>query len=332
MKIIIDSAIPFIEGRLDRVVNVVYKPGGEITHEVVKDADALIIRTRTRCDERLLSGSKVKFIATATIGTDHIDRDYCREKGITVKSAPGCNARGVAQYVFSSLFQASFDPERHSLGIVGYGNVGGRVGKWAKDMGINVMVCDPLRKEAGFKDVDYRGLDELLEKCDAITLHVPLTSSGDYPTLNLIGEPELGKMKRGAILVNSSRGGVTDEAALKGFLRDGKLKAVTDVWEGEPKIDRELLDLSVIATPHIAGYSHEGKLRATRMALEALEEYYGLDIDKSGLYVSSDQRETGMTKAVIEKSYNPSDDSALLKAAPLKFEEIRNSYNYRREP
>lgn len=351
MKIIVDRAIPFIENRFPEDVKVTYLPGNEISPEIVKDADALIVRTRTRCDKDLLEGSKVKLVATATIGTDHIDIPWCEANGITVKSAPGCNAPGVAQYVLSSLFSIGFNPESHTLGIVGHGNVGSIVAEWAQQMGINILVCDPPRKEAAFRDVEYHDIEEVLRKSDAVTFHVPLTKDGEYPTFRMIGERELEYMKPGAILVNSSRGGVVDEEALKKELRRGRLKAVIDTWENEPYIDPQLVKLAEIATPHIAGYSAQGKMRGTRMALEAVSKALSISVDLSGLECTPNP-ESRITRSLIQSSYNPRVDhtsltKSLIQNPPVvpvsteggiprslssSFESLRNNYSYRPEP
>ena len=331
MKLIVDNAIPFIRDRFPDGIDVTYLPGKEITPDVVKNADALIVRTRTRCDEKLLKGSNVKLVVTATIGTDHIDIPWCEANDIIVKSAPGCNAPGVAQYVFSSLFQAGFNPEKDILGIIGYGNVGSVVADWAGKMGIKTLISDDPRKENGFRDVDYRDMEDVLRNSDAVTLHVPLTKDGKFPTYRLIGNKELEMMKPNAVLVNSSRGGVVDERELKKYLKEKRLKAIVDVWENEPAIDTELARLAAISTPHIAGYSVEGKKRATKMALQAVKDVLDIDINLSGLECLPDN-DKEINRETIEKSYNSVKDSKSLLADVSKFEELRTMYNYRHEP
>lgn len=331
MKIIVDSAIPYIKDRFPKWTEVVYIPGNKITSKEVEDADALIVRTRTQCDETLLKYSKVKLIATATIGTDHIDIPWCEANGIVVKSSPGCNAPGVAQYVFTSMFKNGFDPEKDTLGIIGYGNVGQTVADWARKMGIKTFINDPPRKDKGLNDIEYKSLVEVLKGSDVVTLHVPFTKEGEHPTYKLIGEKELEIINPGTILINSSRGGVVDEKALKKELKKGKLKAVVDVWGNEPDIDLELVDLATISTPHIAGYSLEGKMRATRMVLEAVKEVLGIPVDLSGLECVPSQA-LKITKNLITDSYDPEYDSNKLKASPQLFENLRNTYDYRHEP
>lgn len=331
IKIVADEAIPFIKGRFPENVEVIYLPGDKITSHDLKDISALIIRTRTRCNDELLRNSGVKLIVTATIGTDHIDIAGCEKRGIIVRNAPGCNAPGVAQYVFASLFKTGFDPEKHTLGIIGCGNVGSIVADWAKQMGIKTLVSDAPRKEAGFTDREYIEESELLKSSDAVTLHVPFTKEGKYPTFHMIGKDKLRMMKPGAILVNTSRGGVVDEKALKDFLAKGKMKAIIDVWENEPEIDRDLASIVSVATPHIAGYSYEGKKRATMMALNALNETLGISVDMTGLNCEA-PKDKHISRALIEKSYDPSKDTNDLLKDLKKFEELRNQYNYRHEP
>lgn len=331
MKIIVDKAIPFIHNRFGEDTEVLYISGDEINPEILKDADALIVRTRTRCDERLLKGSGVKLVASATIGTDHIDIPWCEANGITVKNAPGCNAPGVAQYVLAALFQNGFDPKKHTLGIIGYGNVGCILEKWARNMGIKILINDPPREDASYKDVNYVSLDEILKESDAVSLHVPFTPEGQYKTFHLIGEKELGKCKPDALIVNSSRGGVVNETALKDKLKARKIRAIIDVWENEPYIDTELLNLVVLGTPHIAGYSAEGKKRGTRMVLEAVRDILKIPVDLTGLECRPSDSKS-VTRKLIEMSYNPKIDSENLLKSPGDFERLRNEYNYRHEP
>ncbi|MCH5227664.1 MAG: 4-phosphoerythronate dehydrogenase [Muribaculaceae bacterium] len=331
MKIIVDDAIPFIQGRIDENVEVVYLPGKDITPQHLTGADALVIRTRTRCDASLLEGSSVRLVATATIGTDHIDIPWCESHGITVTSAPGCNAPGVAQYLFASLFKAGFNPEKDTLGIIGYGNVGQTVADWAKKMGWKYMVSDNPRKKGGWKDIEYLDPEEVLSKCDAITLHVPLTKEGEFPTRHLIGKKELQMMKHGAILVNSSRGGVVDENALNDAISKGHVRGVVDVWENEPDINQSLLEKVFIATPHIAGYSAEGKMRATRMVLDSLSKHLGVKVDTRGLECIP-KPGLEISKSLIEASYDPIVDSNNLRNNPSDFEKLRNCYTHRHEP
>lgn len=332
MKIIVDNKIPFIKGRLEGVAETVYADISDFTPESVSDADALIIRTRTRCDEHLLKNSQVSLITTATIGLDHIDVEWCGSRSIEVCNAAGCNAPGVAQYVWSSLLRHGFNPEKDKLGVVGCGHIGSIVIAMARQLGVTTLVCDPPRKDAGLTDYDYRPLEELLCDCDAVTLHTPLTHDGKYPTFHLIGESRLLMMKPESILVNASRGEVVDNAAwLRHLNAHTGAKAIIDVWENEPDINGELLKKAIVATPHIAGYSLEGKQRATRMALESVERHFGVKVDKSGLCEDFNPATMNVTAADIIASYNPESDTRHLKERPEAFEELRGNYNYRKE-
>ena len=331
LNIIADNKIPFLNGRLESVANVTYAAPESFDRDLVKNADALIIRTRTRCDASLLEGSSVKLVATATIGTDHIDLEWCRNNNIEILNAAGCNAPGVAQYVWSSLLRNGFDPKEDPLGVIGYGNVGSIVADWGKKLGCRILVCDPPRKKSGMKDVDYLNLDQVLHEADAVTLHTPLTTTGEDATFHMIDAKHLDMLKRGAILINAARGGVVDNEAWKNHLKEGRTKAFIDTWEWEPEIDRELLKLATIATPHIAGYSFEGKQRATRMALEAVEQYFGIHTDKSGLE-GIYHTPSGIATEIICASYNPFSDTNALRANPDRFEQLRGDYNYRNEP
>ncbi|MDE7403259.1 MAG: 4-phosphoerythronate dehydrogenase [Muribaculaceae bacterium] len=330
MKIVADDNIPFLRGRLEPIAEVVYADQFGFTPELVRDADALIIRTRTRCDVELLKDSNVQLVATATIGTDQIDMDWCKAAGITVRNAPGCNAPGVAQYVWSSLLRCGFDPKKDTLGIVGCGNVGSVVREWAERLGAKVLVNDPPKAERGEGDECYRDLDTLLRECDAVTLHTPLIKSGNHPTYHLIGERELALIGDGKLIVNAARGPVVKGDALLRELQSGRLRAVVDTWEGEPIIDTALLELVEYGTFHIAGYSHEGKQRATRMVLEAVEDKFGVNVDKSGLQ-GAYTGNPGLTAGRILDSYDPAADSEALKNAPQAFDTLRRNYNFRHE-
>lgn len=328
-KILIDDNIPFIRGRLERVADVEYLDQFGFTPKSIKGADALIIRTRTQCNEALLSRSDVKLIATATIGTDQIDMQWCADNGIKVCNSPGCNAPGVAQYVWSSLLREGFDPKRQILGVVGCGNVGSIVADWGRLLGAEVWVNDPPRQRRGLSDY-YHTLEELMSACDAVTLHTPLIRNGENPTFHLIGEKEVDLMKQGAILVNAARGEVTATIPLLKAVKKGRIKGVIDTWEGEPDLNYELLDAVDIGTFHIAGYSKEGKQRATRMVLEAVEDFFGVEVDKSGLapvYTPWGK----ITSEIITSSYDPFIDSDALKAAPGSFDILRRNYDYRKE-
>lgn len=314
MKIIVESHIPFIRGIFEDAGHIVqYLAPEQFSNKTVKDADALVIRTRTKCDATLLDGTRVKKIATATIGTDHIDHEYCRRNGIEVFSAPGCNAPGVAQYVLSSIYHAFPHDVRPIIGIVGVGNVGSIVNRWARSNGYPTLLCDPP------KGLDTT-LAEIAERADIITFHTPLDSS----TFHMANNHFFASLKRKPLIINAARGPVVDTAALLSAMDDEKIcGAVIDCWEGEPNINRELLNQAVIATPHIAGYSLEGKRRATAMAVKAIDPNIILPLD--GIADKPDITE-------VATSYNPLIDTANLKANPQMFERLRNEYSLRHEP
>ena len=325
MKIIADKNIPFLEGRL-REARLIQLPASEINAETVRDADALIVRTRTRCDSGLLKGSKVKMVATATIGTDHIDLAWCEANGIKVSNAPGCNAPGVALYVWSNLLRNGFDPKKSTLGVIGCGNVGSIVAQWGERLGAEVLVCDPPRKERGETDREYLPLEDVLANSDAVTLHTPLTYDGKHPTFHLIDEDSIRHLKEGAIFVNAARGEVADTETLIRAIGEGRIgRAVIDTWEGEPDIAPRLLKIADTATCHIAGYSVEGKQRATRMALEAVAHTLGTTADRSGLQGPYRAPATLTPEAIIA-AYDPAPMTDALKSDPAGFETLRNAY------
>lgn len=333
MKIVVEANIPYIRGILEKFGEVVYLPASAIDFAAVRDADALFVRTRTRCDGRLLSGSSVGFIATATIGTDHIDLGYCRDNGIAVYNAPGCNAPAVAQYVFSVIgnYFGGRSLAGMKLGVVGVGNVGSIVARWGGRLGMDLLLCDPprSRREGGGSFV---GLDRVMEEADVITFHTPLTKEGDDRTFHLADSRFFNGLKRCRLLINSSRGAVVDNAALLEALAEKRLEAAAiDCWENEPQINRQLLENAFVATPHIAGYSSDGKKRATAMALEAFSRHFGVEVD--GI-PSTDAPSKGAEIKDIRQvmaSYDPLADTARLKANPDDFEQLRNNYTLRLE-
>lgn len=421
MKIIADEAIPYLKGIFENECEVEYYPGNEITPQRVKDADALIVRTRTKCNAQLLEGSKVKVIASATIGTDHIDRQWCQSHNIALFNAPGCNSGGVLQYFLTALFKClsnrelwqkflNYAPDAtgaessaaggaagaaesaaaaataggaagatdgaataagdtaaesapFTVGVIGVGNVGSKVAAACESLGFEVLRNDPpkerqqtLAYNSGYLRIvdfkDYYSLDYLLENSDVVTLHVPL----DETTRGMADVNFFARMKPGAIFINSSRGEVVDEAALLANIH--KLAAVVlDVWVGEPNINKELLQSAFIATPHIAGYSAEGKIKGTQMAVEAIRRYMrdnGLTASTAAAAASaaSCTHSAGATSTIPEEQPIPVDFrgknideisqmlerifpiqelSDALKSNPHTFEEMRNNYNYRHE-
>lgn len=323
MKVIVDNKIPYIKEAINRIADeVVFLPGADFTKEAVKDADALIVRTRTRCNRELLEGTQMKFIATATIGYDHIDTEYCREAGITWTNCPGCNAGSVEQYVRSVLGllqrKKGLDLKNATIGVVGVGHVGSRVARTAKLLGMRVLLNDPPRADKG--ETGFVDLATIARECDVITFHTPLIQEGIYRTYHLVDKDFLFSLKRAPYLINSSRGEVVDTASLLASLAAGKVKdVVIDTWENEPRISRDLLEAAFLATPHIAGYSADGKANATRMSLEALCRFFGMEV------------EFEITPPEGPSDYDPTRDSEWLKADPEKFEWFRGNYPIRRE-
>ena len=332
MKVVVDSHIPHIQGLIEPFARVEYLEPGDITAQAVRDADALIVRTRTRCNSALLDGSRVQFIGSATIGTDHIDLDYCSSHGITVRNAPGCNAPAVAQWVFCAIAawmrqQGITSPDGLSLGIVGVGHIGSIVARWARQLGFTVLLNDPPQenRDGSFDDI-FSPLEELQQHCDLITFHTPLTRDGKWPTWHLCDQTFLDGLMRCRLLLNAARGPVADNAALIGWHGDIAL----DCWENEPNISLPLLGKAIIATPHIAGYSREGKQRGTAMMLEALNEHFGWSIPIPTI-ASPATGAAQVTLDDIAASYDILADTASLKATPTDFESLRNHYPHRHE-
>ena len=330
MKIVIDDKIPYIRDAVAAITDdAVYMDGSAIKADDVRDADAMIVRTRTRCDERLLGGSRVRFVGTATIGYDHLDTAWLDRAGICWTNCPGCNASSVAQYLRSVLILlARFHGVNlvgTTIGIVGCGHVGTLVCDVALSFGMRVLVCDPPVGASG-----YVSLETIEREADIITFHVPLTRDGAYPTYHLAGEAFFSRLVRRPFIINTSRGAVVDNGALLRAIDDGIVRqAIVDTWEREPHVDLRLLDRVYIGTPHIAGYSADGKANADNMVLDALCRFFGVAAPPvvlppplpSGFVYTGDPLQL----------YNPLDDSRRLKAYPDKFEYLRGNYPLRRE-
>lgn len=340
MKIVADKNVPFLEGVFEPYAEVVYMNGKDISREDLMDADAMIIRTRTKCNADLLEGTKVSMIATATIGTDHIDLDYCRSKGIEVHNAEGCNAGGVLQYVFSALYgvaaRKAIKLDDMTFGIVGVGHVGSLVEKMARYLGFKVLLCDPPRAEAE-GDEKFCPLDYLLANSQIVTMHVPL----DGTTRNMADSGFFTLMPTGSIFINASRGEVVDEAALMMALP--KFGAVViDTWKNEPDINEELMEMVDIATPHIAGYSYQGKLNGTAASVQAVARHFGIEDlygfypqeggeDHSPVLLDLKGKKQGEVAAVFQYNYPIFTDDFRFRMEPHNFEKMRSNYQYRRE-
>lgn len=347
MKFIIDDKIPYIQGALEPFGEVVYLPGSKTTPQVVKDVDALITRTRTICNEQLLKGSAVKFVATATIGFDHIDTEYCKQAGIEWTNAPGCNSKSVEQYVTSALFVLSerkgFQLQGKTIGVVGVGQVGSKVAKVCELLGMRILLNDPPRerKEGSKKFVSFQTIKE---EADIITFHVPLNMKGEDVTYHLINNNFFKTLKNTPIILNTCRGEVMDTLAVKEAVRNKQISGlVIDCWENEPNIDLDLLASVDLATPHIAGYSKDGKANGTSMSIQAISRYFNLGIDNweaKGVDLPKETTiqidGTNLTEEEIIKkavlfTYNIREDDRALREHPELFEKLRGDYPVRRE-
>lgn len=338
MKVIVDNKIPFIKEAIEKIADeVVYAPGKDLTPSLVKDADALIIRTRTHCNRGLLEGSKVKFIATATIGFDHIDTEYCREAGITWTNAPGCNSASVAQYLHSSLIllqeSKGINLSEATIGIIGVGNVGSKVAKVAQELGMRVLLNDLPREDKEGKQ-NFSSLQTLAKECNVLTFHVPLYKEGKYRTHHLADTAFFQSLKQKPVIINTSRGEVIETDALLNALETELISdAIIDVWENEPAINLTLLKKVFLGTPHIAGYSADGKANATRMSLDALCRYFNIQADYQIIPPAPSQPQ--ITAETLSDAYlqiyDPRQDSNALKTHPELFEKLRGDYPLRRE-
>lgn len=276
MLIVADENIPLLDAFFAGFGEIRRVPGRGIDRAMVAQADVLLVRSVSQVNRALLEGSNVRFVGTCTIGTDHLDLEYFAQAGIRWASAPGCNARGVVDYVLGSLMTLAeiegADLGQRTFGVVGAGQVGGRLINVLKGLGWAVKVCDPPRQVA--EGADYVSLEQIIEQCDVISLHTPLTRDGEQPTWHLFDEQRLNRLRPGTWLINAARGPVIDNVALRNVLLEREdLQAVLDVWEQEPMVDVDLADLCVIATPHIAGYSLDGRQRGTAQIYEALCDF-----------------------------------------------------------
>ncbi len=346
MKIVIDNKIPFIEGAFDKLADVVYLQGNEIGPMEVKDADAMVVRTRTACNASLLKGSALRFIATATIGYDHIDTEFCKQAGIEWTNAPGCNSSSVEQYIVSALLylakRKGIDLHSCTIGIIGVGNVGSKVARAASVLGCRVLLNDPPREREEGKG-EFMPLQELLAASDIVSIHVPLTYSGQDNTIEMVNKEFLSGMKKGSHFINTSRGEVVNEHDLKNAMKTGQLSSVIlDVFKNEPVIDRELAGMLTLATPHIAGYSTDGKANGTAMSVRALSRFFKLGLDEwipegvpepaeVEIPVDGSGEELEVLSEVYNHTYSIREDhNNLIKNIP-NFEKLRGTYRLRRE-
>ena len=350
MKIIVDENITLAVEAFSNFGEVFTYPGREITNSILKDADVLVVRSITNVNEDLLRNTKVEFVGTATIGFDHIDVNYLEENNIYFTTAIGCNSYAVAEYVMSSISyfcqNHNFSLKNKSIGIVGYGNIGKIVARFSKILGLNVLVNDPPLERNNF-NYKFSSLEEVLN-CDIITLHVPLNLDGPDKTVHLLNEKNINKIKSGSIVINSCRGPVVDNTALKNRLIDKKdLFTVFDVWENEPNADLEFLSLVNLATAHIAGYSYEGKINGTKIIADKLNSFLKSNINwqppenlviDNLIKINSFESEQFL-HSVFNKCYDIKTDSEMLKNHNCEteknfigyFDKLRKTYQLRRE-
>ncbi|MDQ5181171.1 4-phosphoerythronate dehydrogenase PdxB [Klebsiella variicola subsp. variicola] len=348
MKILVDENMPYARELFSRLGDVQAVPGRPVPAEALTDADALMVRSVTRVNEALLSGKAVKFVGTATAGTDHVDQAWLQQAGIGFSAAPGCNAIAVVEYVFSSLLMLAerdgFALRDRTVGIVGVGNVGGRLQKRLEALGIKTLLCDPPRADRG-DEGDFRSLDALVQEADILTFHTPLYKEGPYKTLHLADESLISRLKPGTILINACRGPVVDNAALLKRLEAGQpLSVVLDVWEPEPDLNVELLKRVDIGTAHIAGYTLEGKARGTTQVFEAYSAFIGhpqqvaldtlLPAPEFGRITLHGPLDQPTLKRLVYLVYDVRrDDAPLRKVAGVagEFDKLRKNYQERRE-
>lgn len=350
MRILADENIPMLEvfeqhGQLRRVA------GRSLDRAVLADAEVLLVRSVTQVDQTLLAGSQVKFVGTCTIGTDHLDLAYLAEQGIGWASAPGCNARGVVDYVLGALLTLAerdgVNLAQRCYGVVGAGQVGNRLVQVLRGLGWPVLVCDPPRQQR--EGGDYVDLTTLLERCDVVSLHTPLTALGDWPTQHLIGAEQLQRLTVGSWLINASRGAVLDNQALKKFLvQRTDVRAVLDVWEGEPLVDVELAQRCDIATAHIGGYSLDGKIRGTEQIYQAFCQHFSVPAKAAiefpaqtllSMQLAAQTPVADALRVLCRAVYDPRSDDAAFRlslqgdadARRAGFDQVRKNYPVRRE-
>lgn len=347
ITIIADDHIPFLKGVLEPFAKIIYAKGGQIDHKLAVQADGLIIRTRTFCNANLLERTPVRFIATATIGFDHIDTDYCLRKEISWHHAPGCNASSVRQYLASALVvlasKHDFSFQGKKIGIIGVGHVGSKVAQLASALGMVPLLNDPPREKAEMQ-AGFVTIEEIQETCDIITFHTPLTHEGPDKTFHLADKAFFKRLRKKPLLINTARGPVADNNSVKNAIRRDEISGfAADVWENEPNPDRELLEMAVIATPHIAGYSVEGKANGTAACVQAASRFFNFGLDHwypsnlpapgNPLIEINAQGKTDeqVIAEAILASYNILNDDASFRNDPSQFENLRNYYPVRRE-
>jgi erythronate-4-phosphate dehydrogenase len=347
MKIVAEASIPYLRGVLEELGEVTYLPNPEITPAAVKDADWLIVRSITKCSRHLLEGSSVQLITSATIGYDHIDTAYCAEAGITWRNAPGCNADAVGQYVGCSLARCCVEKggtlRGKTYGIVGAGHTGMAAARYAETLGMEVLLNDPPRADEEGQG-NFVSLRTIAEECDYVDLHVPLTRDGEYPTYHLIDRDFIKSLRRMPVVINACRGPVTETDALLMGLRERRISnVIIDCWEGEPHPTPELVDAAWQATPHIAGFSADGKANGARTCVLNGLEFFGLTSTKLDLMTPAPPKEPVIDVSRYENgqrvwrallhTYDPAVvDKEFRERYATDFEAMRSGYAYPREP
>ena len=348
MKILVDENMPYARELFSRLGDVKAVAGRPVPVAELDDADALMVRSVTKVNEALLAGKPVKFVGTATAGTDHVDDTWLKQAGIGFSAAPGCNAIAVVEYVFSALLMLAerdgFALRDRTVGIIGVGNVGGRLQKRLEALGIRTLLCDPPRADRG-DEGEFHSLEQLVAECDVLTFHTPLFKDGPYKSLHLVDDALLRALKPGTILINACRGPVVDNAALLTRLDAGQdLSVVLDVWEPEPDLNVELLAKVDIGTAHIAGYTLEGKARGTTQVFEAYSAFIGhpqqvaldtlLPAPEFGRITLHGPLDQPTLKRLVHLVYDVRRDDALLRKVagiPGEFDKLRKHYHERRE-
>lgn len=347
MRIIADENIPYLKGIVEKYGETTYLSGAEFTNRNIKDADTLIVRTVAKLGKEVLEGSKVKLICSATIGYDHIDIEYCKANNISWTNAPGCNSTSVQQYIASTLLNLAtnedLDLTKMTIGIVGVGNVGKKVAQLCDVLGMKVLLNDPPREKKEGSSI-FVSLNKIKEEADIITFHTPLCKEGEYKTHHLADDQFFESLNNKPYIINAARGGIIDTDAIKKAIKTETIKgAIIDCWENEPNIDLDYLNNANIATPHIAGYSADGKANATRMSLISLAKYWDLDpkiaemvtpkkVDNNiiDLHTFSKDNWCRLRGALLQ-TYDPMEDDSNLRKNPTLFKELRNNYRVRRE-
>ncbi len=347
INIVIDDKIPYIQGILEPYACVTYLSGNQITAEDIKHADALLVRTRTQCNAALLHNSKVQFIASATIGYDHIDTLYCEQNQISWHNAPGSNASSVEQYVITAILgyaeEKGWNLQEKTIGVVGVGHVGSKVAQACQHMGMKVLLNDPPLQRTGVNQ-PWENIKTIQEQADIITFHVPLNRQGKDTTFHLVDQDFIADLKKVPLLINTCRGEVFDTEAVKKALSHLSVcDCIVDCWENEPEIDLEYLHRCYYGTPHIAGYSRDGKANATKMILQALATHFRLPltvkdwtpqieiVNTQHTFDCANLRLQAIINKAVQSTYDITKDHCALLADPASFEQLRANYPARRD-